>query len=60
MSPWRNVPRCTSNVTYKGALQGATAHTVWVGDVLIPRPGMPGPDPSVQAVAALVRERLKR
>ena len=29
------VPRCTSNVVYKGALQGATAHTVWVGDVLI-------------------------
>lgn len=29
------VPRCTSRVTYKGALQGAGAHTVWVGDVLI-------------------------
>lgn len=28
-------PRCTSRVTYKGALQGDTAHTVWVGDVLI-------------------------
>jgi Fe-S cluster assembly protein SufD len=28
-------PRCASNVTYKGALQGAGAHTVWVGDVLI-------------------------
>lgn len=28
-------PRCTSNVVYKGALQGASAHTVWVGDVLI-------------------------
>ena len=28
-------PRCRSNVTYKGALQGATARTVWVGDVLI-------------------------
>ncbi len=27
--------RCVSNVTYKGALQGAGAHTVWVGDVLI-------------------------
>ncbi|HEX2705001.1 MAG TPA: Fe-S cluster assembly protein SufD [Candidatus Lustribacter sp.] len=26
---------CTSLVTYKGALQGDTAHTVWVGDVLI-------------------------
>ncbi|RYV50554.1 Fe-S cluster assembly protein SufD [Pengzhenrongella frigida] len=29
------VPRCRSRVTYKGALQGAGAHTVWVGDVLI-------------------------
>ncbi len=34
-------PNCTSNVLYKGALQGdpesgkADAHTVWVGDVLI-------------------------
>ena len=30
-----NAPNCTSLVTYKGALQGATARTVWVGDVLI-------------------------
>ncbi|GAB3583893.1 Fe-S cluster assembly protein SufD [Calidifontibacter terrae] len=30
-----NTPRCTSLVTYKGALQGDSAHTVWVGDVLI-------------------------
>ncbi|WP_298886324.1 Fe-S cluster assembly protein SufD [uncultured Serinicoccus sp.] len=30
-----NAPRCTSLVTYKGALQGDTARTVWVGDVLI-------------------------
>ncbi|MBL0885289.1 Fe-S cluster assembly protein SufD [Myceligenerans indicum] len=29
------VPRCKSRVTYKGALQGSGAHTVWVGDVLI-------------------------
>jgi Fe-S cluster assembly protein SufD len=29
------VPHCTSRVTYKGALQGEGAHTVWVGDVLI-------------------------
>jgi len=29
------VPNCRSNVTYKGALQGEGAHTVWVGDVLI-------------------------
>ena len=28
-------PHCRSNVVYKGALQGETAHTVWVGDVLI-------------------------
>jgi Fe-S cluster assembly protein SufD len=27
-------PRCASNVTYKGALQGEDAHSVWVGDVL--------------------------
>ena len=30
-----NAPNCTSLVTYKGALQGETARTVWVGDVLI-------------------------
>jgi Fe-S cluster assembly protein SufD len=32
------VPNCTSNVIYKNALQsvkGLTAHTVWIGDVLI-------------------------
>ena len=29
------VPHCRSRVTYKGALQGTDAHTVWVGDVLI-------------------------
>ncbi len=29
------VPDCRSNVLYKGALQGAGAHSVWVGDVLI-------------------------
>ena len=29
------VAHCHSNVEYKGALQGETAHTVWVGDVLI-------------------------
>lgn len=28
-------PRCRSRVTYKGALAGAKAHTVWIGDVLI-------------------------
>ncbi|GGS33115.1 Fe-S cluster assembly protein SufD [Actinokineospora fastidiosa] len=28
-------PNCTSNVVYKGALQGDDAHTVWIGDVLI-------------------------
>jgi Fe-S cluster assembly protein SufD len=28
-------PRCRSRVTYKGALAGADAHTVWIGDVLI-------------------------
>ncbi|TAK69602.1 MAG: Fe-S cluster assembly protein SufD [Actinomycetota bacterium] len=29
------VPHCRSDVLYKGALQGAKARTVWVGDVLI-------------------------
>ncbi|WP_263248499.1 Fe-S cluster assembly protein SufD [Saccharopolyspora rosea] len=29
------VPNCRSNVLYKGALQGNSAHTVWIGDVLI-------------------------
>jgi Fe-S cluster assembly protein SufD len=29
------VPNCRSRVTYKGALQGEGAHTVWIGDVLI-------------------------
>jgi len=28
-------PNCRSRVTYKGALQGDSARTVWVGDVLI-------------------------
>jgi len=28
-------PRCKSRVTYKGALQGEHAHTVWIGDVII-------------------------
>ena len=28
-------PNCRSNVTYKGALQGEGAHTVWIGNVLI-------------------------
>ncbi len=29
------VPHCKSRALYKGALQGAKAHTVWIGDVLI-------------------------
>jgi Fe-S cluster assembly protein SufD len=29
------VAHCRSRVTYKGALQGRDAHTVWIGDVLI-------------------------
>ena len=28
-------PSCQSHVTYKGALAGESAHTVWIGDVLI-------------------------
>lgn len=30
-----NAPNCVSRVTYKGALQGEGAHSVWIGDVLI-------------------------
>ncbi|GAB2924302.1 Fe-S cluster assembly protein SufD [Streptomyces mayteni] len=30
-----NAPNCRSNVAYKGALQGADAHAVWIGDVVI-------------------------
>jgi Fe-S cluster assembly protein SufD len=30
-----SVPDCRSYVAYRGALEGAEAHTVWVGDVLI-------------------------
>lgn len=30
-----NQPNCVSRVTYKGALQGEDARTVWIGDVLI-------------------------
>ncbi|SFL07244.1 Fe-S cluster assembly protein SufD [Geodermatophilus ruber] len=37
------VPNCTSNVLYKGALQGEDAHTVWIGDVRI-RPAATGTD----------------
>jgi Fe-S cluster assembly protein SufD len=36
-------PNCRSRVEYKGALQGASAHTVWIGDVLI-RPEATGTD----------------
>jgi Fe-S cluster assembly protein SufD len=28
-------PHCSSEVVYKGALRGASTHTVWIGDVLI-------------------------
>ncbi|MCD0483129.1 Fe-S cluster assembly protein SufD [Streptacidiphilus sp. ASG 303] len=30
-----DTPHCRSNVAYKGALQGAESHAVWIGDVLI-------------------------
>jgi Fe-S cluster assembly protein SufD len=36
-------PHCRSRVTYKNALQGDDAHTVWVGDVVI-RAGATGTD----------------
>jgi Fe-S cluster assembly protein SufD len=29
------VPNCRSRVDYRGALQGADAHAVWIGDVII-------------------------
>ena len=32
-------PHCSSNVMYKGALDGRGTHTVWVGDVLVRRSG---------------------
>jgi Fe-S cluster assembly protein SufD len=38
-----SAPNCKSRVTYKGALQGEGAHTVWVGDVRI-RAGAGGTD----------------
>ncbi len=38
-----DAPNTKSRVSYKGALQGAGAHTVWVGDVLI-RPTASGTD----------------
>ncbi|SMY10915.1 Fe-S cluster assembly protein SufD [Brevibacterium jeotgali] len=38
-----NTPKATSNVMYKGALQGKDARSVWVGDVLI-RPEAEGID----------------
>jgi Fe-S cluster assembly protein SufD len=38
-----DVPNCRSRVSYKGALQGADAHGVWIGDVLI-RPDATGTD----------------
>lgn len=30
-------PHCVSRVLYKGALSGASAHSVWIGDVLVRR-----------------------
>ncbi|QOR46752.1 Fe-S cluster assembly protein SufD [Trueperella pecoris] len=38
-----NQANCVSNVTYKGALQGEEAHSVWIGDVLI-QPNAEGTD----------------
>jgi Fe-S cluster assembly protein SufD len=38
-----STPNCRSRVIYKGALAGADAHTVWIGDVLI-RPEAEGTD----------------
>ena len=33
-----SAPNCYSRVTYKGALQGKDAHSVWIGDCLIQEP----------------------
>ena len=38
-----DTPNCRSRVTYKSALSGDDAHTVWIGDVLI-RPEATGTD----------------
>ncbi|HEX4093006.1 MAG TPA: Fe-S cluster assembly protein SufD [Trebonia sp.] len=38
-----DTPNCRSRVSYKGALDGDGAHTVWIGDVLI-RPEATGTD----------------
>jgi Fe-S cluster assembly protein SufD len=38
-----NAPKTKSRVSYKGALQGAGAHAVWIGDVLI-QPSAAGTD----------------
>ena len=38
-----NQPECTSRVVYKGALDGADAHSTWVGNALI-EPTAPGTD----------------
>jgi Fe-S cluster assembly protein SufD len=38
-----DAPKSKSRVTYKGALNGVGAHTVWIGDVLIARTA-PGTD----------------
>ena len=38
-----NQPHCRSRVDYRGALQGDSAHAVWIGDVLI-RPEAIGTD----------------
>ena len=38
-----DTPNCRSRVSYKGALRGDGAHTVWIGDVLI-RPEATGTD----------------
>jgi Fe-S cluster assembly protein SufD len=38
-----DTPKCRSRVTYKSALAGDDAHTVWIGDVLI-RPEATGTD----------------
>jgi Fe-S cluster assembly protein SufD len=51
-------PNCRSRVTYKGALQGDGARTVWIGDVLI-RAGATGTDTYEENRNLLLGERAR-
>jgi Fe-S cluster assembly protein SufD len=53
-----NQPNCRSRVTYKGALQGDGARTVWIGDVLI-RAAATGTDTYEENRNLLLSERAR-